>query len=105
MHKQRGTENVMTENDLNSLLRKIGKSIFVQYFSEFSDSELSNQDVIALLPKEYTFKSRTSRTSNSRRIIREGMQEKALSIVAHSDDLSLEIRAQAHELLAQICRQ
>lgn len=92
----------MTETELNDLLCKIGKSVFVQYFHEFSDPHLSNQDVIALLPQEYTFKSRTSRTSKSRRILREGMAEEALSIVASSDRVEPEASIQARALLAQI---
>jgi hypothetical protein len=92
----------MTETELNNLLGKIGKSVFVQYFREFSDPNLSNQDVIALLPQEYTFKSRTSRTSKSRRILREGMAEEALSIIETSDHVEPEVSMQARVLLAQI---
>jgi hypothetical protein len=91
----------MTETELNDLLCKIGKSVFVQYFHEFSNPNLSNQDVIALLPKEYTFKSRTSRTSKSRRILREGLAEDALSIIASSDRIEPEASMQARALLAQ----
>ena len=67
----------MDETELYNLLGKIGKRIFVQYFREFGDSDISNQEMIAMLPNEYTFKSRTSRTSKSRRIFREGLEEQA----------------------------
>ena len=49
----------MDETELYNLLGKIGKRIFVQYFQEFGNSNISNQEMIALLPGEYTFKSRT----------------------------------------------
>ena len=78
------------------------KRIFVQYFREFGDQNLSNQDVIALLPREYTFKSRTSRTSKSRRIFREGLEEEALSIIASSDRVEPQAAIEASRLLTQL---
>jgi hypothetical protein len=92
----------MTEIELNYLLCKIGKRIFVQYFREFGNPSLSNQDVIALLPDEFTFKSRTSRTSKSRRIFREGLEKEALSIIASSDRVEPEAAIEARALLAQL---
>jgi len=92
----------MTEIELNNLLGKIGKRIFVQYFQQFSDPQLTNQDVIALLPSEYTFKSRTSCTSKSRRIIREGLAKDALFIIASSDRVEPEAAIEARELLRQL---
>jgi hypothetical protein len=92
----------MTETELNNLLCKIGKDIFVRYFREFGDARLSNQDVIALLPQEYTFKSRTSRTSKSRRIFRERLEAEALAIIASSDRVEPEAAIEARKLLAQI---
>jgi hypothetical protein len=92
----------MTEAELNKLLCKIGKSVFVRYFHEFSNPNLSNQDVIALLPQEYTFESRTTRTSKSRRILREGMAEEALALIASSDHVEPEASMQARALLTQI---
>lgn len=92
----------MNETELNNLLGKIAKRIFVQYFREFGNPSISNQEVIALLPHEYTFKSRTSRTSKSRRIFREGLEEVALSIIASSDRVEPEAAIEALALLAQL---
>jgi len=92
----------MNEAELNNLLCKIGKRIFVEYFREFGNPNLSNQEIIALLPQEYTFKSRTSRTSKSRRIFREGLAEEALSIIASSDRVEPEAAIEARALLAQL---
>lgn len=90
----------MSETNLPVLLNKIGKGIFVEYFREFYDSKLSNQDVIALLPQEFTFKSRTSRTSKSRRIFREGLEKEALRIIAESGRVDPEASKKAAKLLA-----
>lgn len=95
----------MDETELYNLLGKIGKRIFVEYFREFGNSSISNQEMIALLPNEYTFKSRTSRTSKSRRIFREGLEEQALSIIAASDRVEPEAVIQARALLAEARRQ
>ena len=92
----------MNETEFNYLLGKIGKRIFVQYFREFGNPNISNQEVIDLLPHEYTFKSRTSRTSKSRRIFREGLEETALSIIANSDRVEPEATIEARALLAQL---
>jgi predicted HNH restriction endonuclease len=75
----------MDENELNELLGKIGKRVFVQYFREFGNPAISNQEMIALLPNEFTLTSRQSRTAKSRRIFREGLQERALWIVANAN--------------------
>ncbi|MBU0967811.1 MAG: hypothetical protein KKA54_15675 [Proteobacteria bacterium] len=89
----------MDKNELNNLLGKIGKRIFVQYFRKFGDFTISNQEMIALLPEEYTFKSRTSRTSKSRRIFREGLENQALSIIAESDRVEPGFAIEARALL------
>ena len=90
----------MDEAELDNLLGKIGKRIFVEYFREFGNSSISNQEMIALLPNEYTFKSRTSRTSKSRRIFREGLEEQALSIIAASNRVEPRAAIQAQALLS-----
>ena len=82
----------MDKAELNILLGKIGKQIFVKYFREFGDSEkISNQEMIALLPNEYTFNSRKSRTAKARRIFRERLEEQALSIIVESSRVDEEV--------------
>ena len=94
----------MDEAALYNLLGKIGMRIFVQYFFDFGNSNITNQEMIALLPGEYTFKSRTSRTSKSRRIFREGLEEQALAIIAESDRVEPAAAVQARTLLTQLRR-
>lgn len=88
--------------DLIRLINSIGKSTFVRYYEEFADRSLSNQDVVALLPQEYTLKSRNSRTTKARRIIREGLQQEALEIIAHAQGVDAKTANGAQELLLRL---
>src|SRR5258706_14969125 len=92
----------MDRTDLEYLLGKIGMACFVDYFHEFGNPHISNQDVIDLLPHEYTFKSRTSRTSKARRIFREGSERAALSIIANSDRVEPRAGQKARALLVDL---
>jgi hypothetical protein len=71
----------VNDTDTLSLLNRIGKAVFIEYYEQFKDSSLSNTDIVEMMPKEYTLKSRQSRTSKARRIIREGREEEALEII------------------------
>jgi len=97
--KQKG----MDMAELYDLLGKIGKGVFVKYFSAFGDQTISNQEMIAMLPQEYTFKSRTSRTSKSRRIFKEGLQCEALRMIADSGRIDDTTARQAKRLLDEHC--
>jgi hypothetical protein len=92
----------MNETELNNLLGKIGKRIFVEYFSVFGDLSISANEVIDLLPYKYTLKSRASRTYKSRRIFREGLEKEALFIISNSDRVELETVLEARALLEQL---
>lgn len=94
----------MNKTELNNLLKKIGKRIFVTYFHEFGDSGLSNQVVITLLQSEESFTPNASatRTANARRIFREGVEAQALSIIAESGHVQRKVAEEARALLAQL---
>ena len=89
----------MYETDLERLLYRVGMRVFVQYFKEFSDPTLSGAEVVDLLPSEFTLKSRRSRTAKARRIIREGWQAEALSMIAKSEKVEPDLAEQAAQLL------
>lgn len=91
----------MKETDLDRLVRSIGKSTFVRFYEEFSNSNISNQEMIELLPTEYTLKSRQSRTSKARRILREGLEEDALWMIANSDGVDAKTAQRVRVLLKQ----
>lgn len=92
----------MDTAELNYLLCKIGKRIFVKYYSDFGNPNISNQEMRDLLPREYTFKSRSSRTSKSRRIFREGLEKQALLIIAESSRMAPEAPNEARSILTQL---
>jgi hypothetical protein len=91
----------MNAYELRNLLGKIGKRVFVEYFREFGDSNISAQEMIDLLPHKYTLKSRATRTYKSRRIFRESLEKEALSIIANSDRLEFDTVVKARALLKQ----
>ena len=90
----------MNESELESVLRSIGMSCFVDHFHDFANDSLSNQDVIERLPDNYTAKSRASRTSTARRIIRENSERAALTLVANSTRVNPSAAAKARVILA-----
>lgn len=92
----------MPNTDLVRLLNSVGKSTFVSFFDEFADSSLTNQDVVAILPEEYTLKARNTRTSKARRILREGLAEEALGLICASERADPETAKQAQELLEKL---
>lgn len=91
--------------DLVRLINSIGKATFVKYYRHFENRSLSNQDVIALLPREYTLEARRSRTSSARRIFREGRQREALEIIARAKGVDDQTRSRARNLLAELSNQ
>ena len=92
----------MSATNLESLLNRVGKRVFVEYFEQFRDSGLTNAEVVAMLPQEFTIKSRRSRTAKARRIIRDGLQAEALRVIAASERTETEAVARAELLLAKL---
>lgn len=94
----------MNKTALNTLLNSIGKRTFVTYFQEFGDSGLSNQDIVALLQsgESFTAAASAARTSNARRIFREGLEQQALSIIVGSARVDRKVAKDARSLLAQL---
>ena len=88
--------------DLDRLLASVGKEVFVRYFEKFQDFRVPNDEIAALLPQDYTLKSRRSRTSTARRIMREGLSRDALESIASSDRLDPGTAAKARLLLEHL---
>ncbi len=92
------------ESDTLSLLNRIGKAVFIEYYEKIKDTSLSNTEIVEMMPKEYTLKSRQSRTSKARRIIREGREQEALEIITSAkidDELRHKARIYLTKLLGQ----
>lgn len=89
----------MPQADLGRLLNSIGMSTFVRYYEEFSDPLLSTQDVVDVLPSQYTMNSRITRATKARKIFREGLELDALWLVLHSSRVGADTSNQARVLL------
>jgi hypothetical protein len=62
-------------------------------------SWLANGEIAEMLPLDYTLKSRQSRVSKARRIIREGRAREALEIIAASEKVGPAAARHARRLL------
>lgn len=89
----------MKETDLDRLVRSIGKSTFVRFYEQFRDPNISDQEMVELLPAEYTMNSRRTRTTKARRILREGLEDEALWMIANSDRVDTETAQKVRLLL------
>jgi hypothetical protein len=90
---------LMSTTDLKRLLASIGMSTFVQYYDQFRDSNISDQDMLERLPQDYTLKARRTRVSKARRIFRERLELEALNAILGANRVDEETRKKATEIL------
>lgn len=90
------------EYDLNEMLNKIGKTVFVNFYYEFKDFAISDKELSQILLKKNP-KSKTTKQSfripRARRIFIDGRQIEALYIIYNSERLDIDIRMKALEIL------
>lgn len=86
-------------DELDRLLNRVGKRIFAEYYALFADPRIADAEIVERLPHEYTLKSRRSRTSKARRIVREGRAGEALRRIAESERTDAEATSLAVRLL------
>ncbi|HEU4453686.1 MAG TPA: hypothetical protein VFR81_11535 [Longimicrobium sp.] len=91
----------MSDFDLVRTLNSVGKKIFVDYYAQFSDPDLTTGEIADLLPQEYTLNARRTRASKGRKICQEGLGRFALRIIASSDKVDPAAAQRARELLAE----
>ena len=88
---------------VEDLLNRVGKRIFVKYYEDFKELEsknVPNAVVIERIQEDFTQKSKNSRTAKAKRIFVEGKQVEALKIIVESNHPSVHsIKARANELL------
>ena len=77
---------------IEKLLNDIGIKVFIEYFQYFKNNNLNIDDMIEILPDSYTEKSRKSRTSKARRLIRENREQEALNYILKSKRISQELK-------------
>lgn len=87
------------DNNLDDLLNRVGKSIFVIYFDLFY-KQLSNSEIIEEIKKEnnFTEKSYASRVTKGLKIIRSNLGNAALERIIKSNKIDENIRMKAIEL-------
>ena len=91
------TTNNADNEDLDTMLNKIGKRIFVDYYYIFKTDD-SPED--KLIDEGFTLNSRRSRSSSARRIFRDGLHLAALKNIIQSPKIDEETLVKAKYLLA-----
>lgn len=86
----------VSDDGLETLLNKIGKSTFVEYYYVFKED---NNPEEKLSETDFTLNSRRSRSSSARKIFREGLEIAALNKIIQSSRLEEEILNVAKEIL------
>ena len=85
------------------LLNGVGIKIFIKYFEYFSNDSLQTNDLIEILPNEYTEKSRRSRISKARTIIKNHeLLKDALKYIINSKKINNVIKNKAKKILDSI---
>lgn len=86
---------------LQKLLNGIGIKIFVEYFQYFNDNKLDSNDIIEILPNLYTDKSRRSRISKARTIIKNNQLEDTFNYILNSIKVDEDIKAKVRIILKE----
>ena len=88
---------------VEDLLNRVGKRIFVKYYEDFKELETKNVPnavVIEKIQENFTQKSKNSRTAKAKRIFAEGKHIEALKLIVESSHPSVQpIKEEANELL------
>jgi len=83
-------------DDLDTMLNKIGKRIFVEYYNVFKADDKPEDK---LTDEGFSLNSRRSRSSSARRIFRDDIQIAALKNIIQSPKLDVETLEKAKDLL------
>jgi len=83
------------------MFKGTGVEVFVKYFDLFSNAALETSAVIQQLPKEYTEKSKKSRTYKAKKVFSENLEVEALQRILSSKRVPVEIIQRAKELIEE----
>ena len=86
---------------IEKLLNGIGIKIFIEYFHDFSNDNLETNDLIDILPHTYTEKSRKSRISKAKMIIKENRLQEALNHIINSHRIDSLLKEKAKDVLLE----
>lgn len=105
-NKNNETENNSAENvdcneeiDVKTLLNKIGRNIFVEYYYEFK----KDQNMEEKLPSYLSLSSKQSRITSARKIFVNNLHIEALELIANSNRLEEETLDRAKMILISEC--
>lgn len=84
------------EESLETLLNKIGKKIFIDFYEVFKEDNRPEEQ----LPENFSLNSKRSRSSSARKIFRQGMQLAALNNIIQSVRMDEETLSKARSLLS-----
>ena len=95
-------EKITSSATLARLLKTIGMECFVNYYHHFADSNLSSADIIEQMHSRegYTEKSCRGRLGKARKVIRDGLSIKALTLIADSGRIQDSVRGDALKLIS-----
>jgi hypothetical protein len=86
----------ISDESLETLLNKVGKKIFIDYYSVFKEDDNPEEK---LAETSFTLNSRRSRSSSARKIFRDGLEVAALNNIIQSSRLEDETINRAKEIL------
>lgn len=97
--KYRELEKKNKNQVLERLINSVGMNFFIDHYHELLDLSIPNKVLIERLLEDYTNKSKASRVSKGRRIIREGLAKDALLKISNAKKVDDDVREEAEELL------
>lgn len=84
---------------INKLLNRVGMKVFIKYFESFNNPKLTNNDIVELFEEDFTMKSKISRTSKARKLIRENALVDILEVIINAKKIDVETIEKAKFLL------
>lgn len=88
--------------DIEDALQKIGKAVFVNFFSIFSDESLTDEekgDIVYKLNKNSRSSKQSFRIPRVNQIFERGLEYEALKIIANSERVEESAREKARQIL------
>ena len=95
----------MNDQQLARNLQSVGKKFFVTYFCTLFDLSIDSRDIVKQLGQDrpdYTAKSRRSRVSHARAIVKAGRARDALIDISQSAKLEVQITDKARNMVEKL---
>ena len=87
--KEKISKKLTGDIDVSSSIKKVGISLFIEYFEKFNNLEIDNKDIVDLIIKDKKIAITTAKTkvSNARKIIKNNLTKEAIEEVLKSTKL------------------